>query len=166
MKLQNDVIEFLEQSNFIEDVRDGLDDAIVVWNYIVKQKTLTKTNILRTHKLLMLGQPLEFSKKGAWRKEKVWIGGHEAKPWYAIPDLMDGWVLAVNNSLIDKYVVYDKQKEGIVKSMHIAFESIHPFVDGNGRMGRILMNWQRVKMGLPILIIKEEDRFDYYKWFE
>lgn len=48
---------------------------------------------------------------------------------------------------------------------HIAFENIHPFIDGNGRMGRILLNWQRVKADLPILIIRESERQEYYSWF-
>ena len=49
---------------------------------------------------------------------------------------------------------------------HVKFESIHPFVDGNGRTGRLLMNWIRIKIGLPILVIKESEKFEYYKWFE
>jgi len=49
---------------------------------------------------------------------------------------------------------------------HIHFEKIHPFVDGNGRMGRILMNWQRVKVGLQPLIIWASERQAYYAWFK
>jgi Fic family protein len=49
---------------------------------------------------------------------------------------------------------------------HVKFEKIHPFEDGNGRIGRILLNWQRVKAGLPILTIYEKDKHAYYKWFE
>jgi len=51
------------------------------------------------------------------------------------------------------------------KSMHIQFEKIHPFIDGNGRIGRILMNWHRLKLGLPIKIIIETEKYNYYKWF-
>jgi len=49
--------------------------------------------------------------------------------------------------------------------MHINFEKIHPFIDGNGRIGRMLLNWQRVKLGLPVLVIKESEKQEYYKWF-
>jgi hypothetical protein len=53
------------------------------------------------------------------------------------------------------------------KKAHVAFETIHPFVDGNGRIGRILMNWQRLQEGLPILIIHEgPEQMEYYKWFK
>jgi Fic family protein len=38
-------------------------------------------------------------------------------------------------------------------------------MDGNGRIGRILLNWQRRYWNLPILIIKESEKEEYYKWF-
>lgn len=165
--LSQDIIEFLDQSNAIEGVgSEGLDDSVKAWLYITQKHELTRANILQTHKILMKNQPLEFAKKGAWRKEAVYIGGREAKPWYAVPDLMDGWIVAVNNSLTSKYVETKEQKEGLVVAMHIAFEDIHPFVDGNGRMGRILMNWKLRYWGLPVKIIREEDKFEYYKWFK
>jgi Fic family protein len=53
-----------------------------------------------------------------------------------------------------------------IKQWHINFEHIHPFEDGNGRTGRILMNIQRLKIGLPLLIIHTgQEQQDYYKWF-
>lgn len=166
MQVHDDVIEFLQQSNYIENVRDGLDQAVKAWLYLIDKKNLSKTSILQAHKILMKDQPLAYEKKGAWRKETVWIGGREAKPWYAVPDLMEGWIESVNNSLTSRFVDTDERKQGTVVAFHIAFEGIHPFVDGNGRMGRILMNWQLVKFGLPIKIIREEDKQEYYKWFK
>jgi Fic family protein len=50
--------------------------------------------------------------------------------------------------------------------MHIKFEEIHPFEDGNGRVGRILWNIQRLMLGLPLKIIHTgKEQFDYYKIF-
>lgn len=163
--IDSDVLEFLEQSNFIEGVVDGLDQAVKAWKYLIDKKQLSKTSILQTHKILMTGQPLDYTKRGAWRKEPVWIGGREAKKWYAVPELMEGWIESVNNSMTSKYVETVEQRQGCVVAMHIAFEEIHPFVDGNGRMGRILMNWQLVKWGMPVKIIREENKQEYYKWF-
>jgi len=58
-------------------------------------------------------------------------------------------------------------KEERSKQIHVAFEDIHPFVDGNGRVGRILYNIHRIKLGLPIHIIHEgEEQKEYYKWFK
>ena len=49
---------------------------------------------------------------------------------------------------------------------HVSFESIHPFEDGNGRVGRMFMWMQEVCFGQPITIIRYEDRFDYYSKLE
>ncbi len=157
------VANFLLESNAIEGVTDSqsLQQALKAWQYITKWKELTGANILRTHAILMKGK-LDRQETGAWRRCQVWIGGREGKPWYAVPDLMSQWIKQANHSVqIGKeYSEEDLQRD------HVDFEKIHPFVDGNGRMGRILMNWQRVKIGKPVLVIKEELKHEYYKWFK
>ena len=56
--------------------------------------------------------------------------------------------------------------EELIKQWHIRFEKIHPFEDGNGRVGRIIMNYQRLKQGLPLLVIHVgEEQQEYYEWF-
>ncbi len=49
---------------------------------------------------------------------------------------------------------------------HAKFENIHPFADGNGRAGRLAMNYLLVLHGHPPIIIHEEDRKDYYAALE
>ena len=49
---------------------------------------------------------------------------------------------------------------------HAKFENIHPFVDGNGRVGRLTMNYLLVLHGHPPIIIHEEDRRRYYEALE
>ncbi len=59
--------------------------------------------------------------------------------------------------------------EDIIKKVaifHADFEKIHPFLDGNGRTGKLLMNLELMKKGFPITIIKKEDRDDYYNALE
>lgn len=69
-----------------------------------------------------------------------------------IAGLMDNWLL--------DHWAHD------AKTMHIRFERIHPFFDGNGRTGRMLMWWQEIKFGhVPTLILASE-RQEYYKWFK
>ncbi len=60
-----------------------------------------------------------------------------------------------NNNLIEK-----------IAKFHADFEKIHPFSDGNGRTGRLIMNFELMKKGYPICIIRNEDRLEYYDSLE
>ena len=53
-----------------------------------------------------------------------------------------------------------------VAALHVRFESIHPFIDGNGRTGRILLNFELMKAGLLPVNIKFADRMAYYDAFD
>lgn len=153
-----DVINFLRESNNIEDEwdDDSLAQAIFAWDFIIQEDKLNISNILKTHKILMLHHNLQPDEKGYFRQRPVWIGGKEAKPYYAIRELIEHWLETANEPRNAEQIQQD----------HVDYEAIHPFIDGNGRTGRIFLNWQRVKNGLPVLVIKESEKFDYYKWFE
>ena len=66
------------------------------------------------------------------------------------------------NRIIQNYYNSDKNIIEKVAIFHADFEKIHPFPDGNGRTGRLLMNLELMKAGYPITIIKKEERDDYY----
>ena len=66
---------------------------------------------------------------------------------------------------------YDKNKSSLhpvelAAAVHLRFVTIHPFADGNGRMGRLLMNFALQKHGFPLLNIPYEDRRSYYNALE
>jgi hypothetical protein len=156
--ISTEEIEFLQQSNYIEGVTDSdsLDQAVLAWEYLKTQKELNITNIKKTHKILMANQSLLPNEKGYFRTIPVWISGRTGAAVSGVPAEMMAWAVAANLPKNDLAIQQD----------HIIYEKIHPFVDGNGRTGRMFMNWQRLNSGLPILIIREEDRQDYYNWFK
>lgn len=157
-------IEFLKESNAIEGVYniDSLEQAKFAWEYLKKQKELTTSVILKTHKILMLHQNLYGYEKGYWRRCRVWVGGREGLDYESVPQAVEEWCLDAMTSV---KVPGDNGKN--IKIDHIEYEKIHPFVDGNGRTGRMFMNWQRLKAGLPLLIIHEgEEQQEYYTWFK
>lgn len=160
-----DIVEFLVESNAIEGVydEDSLQQAIYAWQYLTSEKKLTKSVILKTHKILMLHQKLLPDERGYFRKCDVQVGGEIKLSWQSVPYAIDQLVERIE---FIKDIKYSKKDlEQMSQSLHIQYEDIHPFIDGNGRTGRMFMNWWRLERGLTILVIKESEKQDYYKWF-
>lgn len=171
-----EIIEFLEHSNWIENVSDSdsLDQAVTAWKYLIEQPKITKSVILQTHRLLMINQDLADAQKGAFRKHNVGVYGGgkliRSFPHHTLVNhMMTGWIsqIKVPPSAHKQGTPVDRQKflDIWIRKCHVDYESIHPFADGNGRTGRMFLNWQRVKLGLPILVIRYEERSQYYEWF-
>lgn len=146
---------WIRESNLIEGVDDPTEDARCkrAWEWFLKQSLLSTDAILGLHKRIMrlhLGR-----EAGRFRTCGVSVGGRICPPWAEVPGLHMLWLArwAAVTELTD-----------ILKA-HVVWEKIHPFVDGNGRTGRMIMNWQRVKAGLEPLLIKYVDRGAYYQWF-
>lgn len=157
--------EFLRESNAIEGVydEDSLQQATYAWEYMIEQDQITPHDVLRTHKILMLNHKLLPDEKGYFRHCAAFIGGKQAMHHKEVSKAIMEWCHEMNQKL-------DCDKESCMedwsKQLHVTYEKIHPFVDGNGRTGRMFMNWWRIKNGLPILVIHEgKEQMDYYKWF-
>jgi Fic family protein len=107
-------------------------------------------DVLGWHRVLMEGSHLEPHLVGAWRDRLGWIGGptptraaHVAAPEHEIARLVDDLVAYANRLDLDPVA-----QAGIV---HAQFEVIHPFADGNGRLGRLLIGWVlRRRLGLVV----------------
>lgn len=147
---------FLIESNAIEDVWDDGSylKANNAYHSLDKCTKLSSFYIKQVHDILMDGK-LKKPELGNWRKCAIYIGGREGRPWYAIPELIDDWC--------ERVTLLKTAKD--IQQSHVEFETIHPFVDGNGRVGRILWQWLRVNNGLPVKIIYEAKKWAYYKWF-
>lgn len=148
--------EFLKESNHIEREYDlfAHEDAYKAWKFLESFDGLTISRILEVHSILM--ENLNPRIAGRIRNCNVRVGYKICPNPGSLNRLMYTW--------IDCHGKAKTEEE--IKLAHIVFEGIHPFEDGNGRTGRIIMNWQRAKNGLPILVIHEGDeQRDYYKWF-
>lgn len=163
----NDVEEFLKESNAIEGVydEDSLQQALYAWDFLSKQKELTVGVVLKTHKILMLNQPIKPDEKGYFRQQTVYVG-NEVKRFISVSLLRDELYSLLKDMQNPALLPDDKDEyQALCRLHHVMFECIHPFIDGNGRVGRMLYNWERVHLGLPIEVIRELYREKYYEWF-
>lgn len=163
------IIEFLQESNAIEDEfsDDALDEAVSAWNFLADKATLEEGDLLEAHRLLMRNVYPEIA--GTYRNCDVRIGGQ--RKIFISKNLLSHEVQQVlagmRVTLELPEPATDEKKAEFAKWCHVRFEDIHPFVDGNGRIGRILYNWHRLRLGLPIHVIHQGvEQSEYYQWFK
>lgn len=146
----------IHQSNLIEGVVDADEDvrSMEAWAFISHKKRLTYHDVMELHRLIMEKQ-LSEKDAGHTRKLNVNIGGRECPNPYLADHMLRNWILDMTN-----WATLDP------KTMHVRFERIHPFVDGNGRTGRMLMWWHEQKLGHEPTLIEYSDRHSYYQWFD
>jgi Fic family protein len=122
-----------------------------------KNVPLNESIIKQIHYLVLVDKKDD---RGVYRRVPVRIMGaqHEPVQLYLIGPKME--------QLIADFA---KSTEHIVTKLarfHLEFESIHPFIDGNGRTGRLLINFELMKAGFPPIDIRFTDRIAYYKAFD
>ena len=95
-----------------------------------------------------------------YRTVQVFIKGSEHIPPEPekIPNLMMYYIYNYNH---DKQDIFTK-----IAKYHIDFEKIHPFEDGNGRTGRLLINYELIKNNLPPVVIAKENRVKYFEFLK
>ncbi len=97
---------------------------------------------------------------GSFREHDIrpFPGGMAPVSWPLIPAEMTDWVDLVNSLDAGAHTLCDQ-----LAAAHCRFEQIHPFLDGNGRTGRLLLNLVLVRLGYPPIVIYKRDRDRYLR---
>ena len=124
----------------------------------VKDSELNNDLLLRLHQMLIGG--IDDAIAGRFRRqgEYVRVGTHIAPAPERVERMMDNILIEYSSDLGSYFL--DK-----IARFHLDFETIHPFCDGNGRLGRVIINFQLLQLGLPRLIIRNSEKERYYRAF-
>jgi len=154
--LQIDLDRYASEREIFE--AKNLAKVVLLISEKAKKEELSLSVILSLHKILLTGIRDEiagrFRKKGEYAK----VGSHIGLD----PELIE--------EKLEKIIIEYKSNisENIIKrlaKLHLNLESIHPFVDGNGRIGRVINNYVLVREGYVPINIKFIDRVKYYEAF-
>ena len=131
---------------YVQDIAKGTEP---ISEYIIK-------NI---HSLVLMNRPDD---KGVYRRIPVRIMGaytEPVQPYMIEPKMTE--LLLENEKRKSTMTTIER-----IARFHLEFEGIHPFIDGNGRTGRLLMNFELIREGYPPIDVKFKDRTRYYAAFD
>jgi Fic family protein len=133
----------------------GHSEAYTLLNTLAKNNGITEQNILEFHRLFYYR--IDDKKAGKYRKQQVYISGTDYLPptYKEIPDLMKEFVSNIPEWSKSLHPVT------LAAMLHERIATIHPFIDGNGRTARLVMNLSLLQNGYPIIIIPPILRNDY-----
>lgn len=134
------------------------DACMFVEDLVRNPEPLSEKHILDIHSLVLMHRRED---RGVYRRMPVTIMGADVvlpQPW-AVPVEME--------RLLQEYHGFMKDMHPVERAalFHLRFESVHPFIDGNGRTGRLLMNLELMKDGYPPIDVKYTDRKAYINCF-
>ena len=136
-----------------EEVK-GQEYAINFLKEIIKAQEPLSLRLIREFHALVLNNDIENRDKFKQSNNEILGADFETVPYYLVEEKL--------TELIDKFNNSDEDIITKVSCFHADFEKIHPFIDGNGRTGRLLLNLELMKNGYPITVIRNEDREEYY----
>lgn len=123
-----------------------------------QEREIDKETVLLLHQMLIGGINDQIAGRFRTKGEYVRVGTHIAPAPEHVERMIEA-VLVEYTSELNSYFL-DK-----IGKFHLDFETIHPFNDGNGRIGRVIINYQLQRLGFPSVIVRDREKKDYYKAF-
>jgi len=123
-----------------------------------REAEVSKEVILLLHQMLIGG--IDDKIAGRFRRpgEYVRVGTHVAPA----PEQVEKLIASIITEYTSDLSAYFLDK---IAKFHLDFETVHPFCDGNGRIGRVLISFQLGRFGFPMIIIRDREKKEYYKSF-
>ncbi len=137
----------------LKDVRETEVHSRVFLQMLDKKEKISNECILRWHKEIFGETKKDIA--GKYRNYSVMVGPYLAPDWQDVRKFMNGLIGFINKTKMNPVELSGRT--------HYRFEKIHPFGDGNGRIGRLIMNYILWRGGYPMLIIEYKKRKSYYK---
>jgi Fic family protein len=160
-----DYLEVLGYAAAARTIIDELDGAVPS----EKVATVTVTDVRRLHQLAMGAvwewdphpDALPEEAPGGWRRHDTlaFPSGMRPPDWTEVPQRMSDWVRAANAAVGSLDPLLPER----LAEVHAAFERIHPFLDGNGRTGRLVLNLLLVRSGYPPIVLRSRQRKAYLR---
>ena len=123
-----------------------------------KETEVNKEVILLLHQMLIGGIDDKIAGRFRVKGEYVRVGTHVA----SAPEHVDQMIESIVTEYTSDLSAYFLDK---IAKFHLDFETVHPFCDGNGRIGRVLICFQLQRLGFPMVIIRDSEKKEYYKSF-
>jgi Fic family protein len=167
-----DVLNPLFDENVNRDIAEVINYVKAAGYAIERLRELPLCNrlIKETHAVLLHESRGEEKTPGEFRRSQNWIGGRGStlKNARYIPPAVDDMAKAMSD--LEKYINTNEGLDPLIRAalIHYQFETIHPFLDGNGRMGRLLVILFLMEKGIltsPVLYISyflKKNRAEYY----
>jgi len=155
--LQIDLDRYISEREIFE--AKNLARVVSYTDKIAKEHELDLELILMLHKMLLLN--IREDAAGRFRNDNEWVGvgSYVAVDPKEVPQRLQT-MLAEYNANISENIIKR------IARLHLTFEHIHPFIDGNGRIGRALNNYLLIREGFVPINIKFIDRKMYYRAFK
>lgn len=140
----------------LNDIKETEYHSKVFLNMLNQKNKITNELLLKWHNEIFEETKPDIA--GKFRDYLIKVGPYLAPDWQDVKVLMNEFINFISKEKINSVE--------LAARAHYKFEKIHPFGDGNGRIGRLIINYILWHSGYPMLIIEYKKRISYYKAFK